>query len=59
MKDLSNCVLIVKKSNLKKQVFHQIAKLEILTLKPPWEKQCVVASKSEDITSREMVETMC
>ena len=31
----------------------------ILSLKSPFENQCVVASKSCDITSREMVGTIC
>ena len=36
-----------------------LTKFEILTLKSPQENQCVVASNYVDITSREMVETMC
>ena len=40
VKDLSQVCF----DRLEKRVFHQIAKFEILTLKSPLEKQCVVAS---------------
>ena len=38
------CVLIVKKINFEKLGFHQMVKLDILSMKSKLENQCVVAS---------------
>ena len=54
------CVLIVKKSNLKKWIFHQIGKFGILTLNLHRKINVLLhLSMYEDITSQETVETMC